>query len=472
MKYKLRVKSLPYREDSTQLFQAIAHLPNAVFLDSTYPHGTQGRFDILAAAPHTFIVHDKQTTEVWCHGEVTTHKGGNPLDLVRRYLKPIPASQAYPFLGGGIGYFAYDLGRHFEVLPDMARNNDMLPQMVLGMYDWAVIVDHATRHTSLIGVHSAEQSPPAWEEVCDLLLPEYSGAQSAQAFQAAGELNSNMSKPEYLQKFEQIMRYIHAGDCYQVNLAQKFSIPVAGDPFQAYCCLRKLAAAPYSAFLNFTAPGSFPDFQILSSSPERFLQVRARHVVTKPIKGTRRRLSDAILDQYQIDQLRSSVKDRAENLMIVDLIRNDISKNCRLASVHVSELFKVESFTNVHHLVSTIEGELCKDKDALDLLQGCFPGGSITGAPKLRAMEIIEELEPDRRNVYCGSIGYISNHGDMDLNIAIRTAVHCEGKLNFYAGGGIVSDSNGENEYQETLDKVSLFFRLLGLKSLSPKIKP
>src|SRR5690606_14358319 len=219
--------------------------------------------------------------------------------------------------------------------------------------------------------------------------------------------------------------------------------------------LRIINPAPFSAYLN------TPYAQILSASPERFLRVVGGRVETRPIKGTRPRAGHARLDAEIIEALAASEKDRAENLMIVDLLRNDLSKCCAPGTVRVPRLFEVESFATVHHLVSTVTGELRADRDALDLLRGCFPGGSITGAPKLRAMQIIEELEPHRRGVYCGAIGYLGFDGGMDLNIAIRTMVYSRGVIRFWAGGGIVADSRLEDEYQETYDKAAAMLRLL-----------
>jgi para-aminobenzoate synthetase component I len=219
--------------------------------------------------------------------------------------------------------------------------------------------------------------------------------------------------------------------------------------------LRRMSKAPYSAFLD------WPQLQILCASPERFLRVRQGRVETRPIKGTRPRSADAVEDTRLAEELRHHPKDRAENLMIVDLLRNDLGKNCEPGSVRVPKLFEVESYSNVHHLVSTVEGKLRAGCDALDLLRDCFPGGSITGAPKQRAMEIIEQLEPQRRGVYCGSIGYVGFDGNMDTNIAIRTLIHANNEIRCWAGGGIVADSQCDAEYQETLDKASEMLALL-----------
>jgi len=266
---------------------------------------------------------------------------------------------------------------------------------------------------------------------------------------------SNMDKSYYQQAFNKIKHYLKEGDSYQVNLAQRFVSRCSGNPWIAYKALRKMNAAPFSAYLN------FPECQVLSSSPERFLKVTDGEVETKPIKGTRPRIEHHAKDKSQIIALSESKKDRAENVMIVDLLRNDISKNCKDGSVTVPKLFDVESFATVHHLVSTVKGVLAEGQHALDLLRSCFPGGSITGAPKIRSMEIIEELEPNRRGIYCGSIGYIGFNGNMDTNIAIRTLVHSGNTIRFWAGGGIVNDSVMDDEYQESFDKAAALLKLL-----------
>ena len=452
----LFVRSLPYLSDSAELFERLVGLQGAVFLDSGQPVGETGRFDVLAALPERWISSRGGTTEVRCGEDVRVYRRRDPLEIVRECIAPLKAFEAYPFLTGAIGYVAYDFGRQIENLPEIAVDEEQLPDLMFGIYNWAVVVDHSARQTALLGLRADDS---AFEAACALLEERINGVDRGvrpQAFTTCGAVRANMSKQVYFEKFARVKRYIRDGDCYQVNLAQKFSVPVAGDPWDAYRCLRKINPAPFSAYLD------FGDHQVLSFSPERFLHARAGHIETKPIKGTRPRRADTAADAAEAGALRNSDKDRAENLMIVDLLRNDISKSCRSGSVKVSRLFDVESFANVHHLVSTIEGDFEEGKDALDLLKGCFPGGSITGAPKLRAMEIIEELEPHRRGIYCGAIGYISRHGDMDMNIAIRTVVHCDGRLSFFAGGGLVADSAAESEYQESLDKVSPMFDFFG----------
>jgi len=274
-------------------------------------------------------------------------------------------------------------------------------------------------------------------------------------FQVRGGITSNLSAREYRSAFDAIKQFLHAGDCYQVNLAQRFSAEAGGDAWAAYLELRRLSPAPYSAYLD------WPHVQILCVSPELFLQVRNGEVETRPIKGTRARSADSAEDARRARALRCDPKDRAENLMIVDLLRNDLARNCATGSVRAPQLFGVESYSNVHHLVSTVTGKLRAGCDALDLLRDSFPGGSITGAPKIRAMEIIEQLEPHRRGIYCGAIGYAGDDGNMQTNIAIRTLVYSRGEIRGWAGGAIVADSDCAGEYQETRDKASAMLEVL-----------
>ena len=328
--------------------------------------------------------------------------------------------------------------------------------MAVGIYNWAVVVDHQQRQSYLIG-HSHDEFQ--WR----LLIGMFSKLPSADAeqpFTVTGEIISNMDKAGYAHAFERIKHYLKEGDCYQVNLSQRFAANCEGQAWLAYRQLREMNSAPFSAYLN------LPQAQILSSSPERFLKLHNGKVETKPIKGTRPKKAYPASDWHQIDELRNSPKDRAENLMIVDLLRNDLGKTCRLGSVKVPNLFSIESYATVHHLVSTVTGVLSQGRHALDLLKSCFPGGSITGAPKVRAMEVIEELEPNRRGVYCGAIGYIGFDGNMDTNIAIRTLIHANGTIRFWAGGGIVNDSDLEEEYQECFDKAGALLKLLQKFSL------
>lgn len=444
---------LPYQADSAFLFAKIAQRPWAIYLDSGRPGNEYGRYDIMVADPvMTFTTH-AGVTEVRGQEGVQASRE-DPFFLLKQALQQYPRLQSdLPFTGGAVGYFGYDLARHIESLPNLAQDGEHIPEMMVGIYDWAVIVDHEKQQAWLVCCAIAEERKAGWKSLCALFDGHFT--QQASSFAIETPVRSNFDAASYQHAFERIQRYIHEGDCYQVNLAQRFSAAASGDAWQAYQYLRSIGPAPFMAFMN------LPGLQVLSDSPERFLQVAGRHVETRPIKGTRPRSSDADEDARQAAGLKSSLKDRAENLMIVDLLRNDIGKSCAIGSVRADRLFVLESYANVHHLVSTVTGKLADQFEAVDLLRGAFPGGSITGAPKLRAMEIIEELEPHRRGIYCGAIGYIGFDGNMDTNIAIRTAVYSHGEIRFWAGGGIVADSEADKEYRETWDKASTMLKLV-----------
>jgi para-aminobenzoate synthetase component 1 len=450
-----KIEELPYFEDSAALFLPWAERRWAVFLDSGFPHSQQGRYDILAADPVRTLVTRGNLTEIR-EGQSITLSPEDPFSLVRQALgesaEPVPG---LPFSGGAIGYFSYDLARRLEKLPDRAADAENIPEMVVGIYDWAVVVDHHERRTFLVGQGRSHDLESRWPHLVKAFSQIQTIGWQLEDFCIHGEVRSNLDRAKYGRAFDRIQHYILEGDCYQVNLTQRFSARCGGNPWSAYQLLRPINPAPFSAFLN------FPQVQVLSSSPERFLKVESGVVETKPIKGTRPRSPDPAVDAANAQELRASLKDRAENLMIVDLLRNDLGKHCAPGSVHVPGLFEIESYATVHHLVSTVRGRLAEGHDALDLLRGGFPGGSITGAPKIRAMEIIEELEPNRRGIYCGSVGYVGFDGNMDTNIAIRTLVHSDHTIRFWAGGGIVADSDCEQEYQECYHKAAALLHLL-----------
>jgi len=448
------IEELPYRADSACLFEAVADWPWAVFLDSARQDALRSRYDIIAAEPFATLVTRGGMTEIR-ERERSRISPDDPFALVRAMLHPgEPPLAGVPFAGGAIGYLGYDLARRIERLPVLARDAERLPEMAIGLYDWAVVVDHQERRAWLASHARDERTREDWRSLYHRFR-EPPPERARRPFRVVSPVQSNFTRQQYAQAFGRVLGYIVDGDCYQVNLAQRFAARVSGDPWTAYQGLRVLNPAPYSAYLN------LPFAQVLSASPERFLSVRERRVETRPIKGTRARAGHPKLDAEACEQLRTSAKDRAENVMIVDLLRNDLARTCRIGSVRVPRLFEVESFATVHHLVSTVTGELATGSDAVDCLRAAFPGGSITGAPKLRAMQIIEELEPNRRGVYCGSIGYLGFDGAMDTNIAIRTLVLSGGVARFWAGGGLVADSVLEDEYQETLDKAAGMLKLL-----------
>jgi len=443
----LRVERLDYTRDSALLFEALRSLPWPVFLDSGQSRTNDARFDILAADPTVRLLTRGAHTEIRTRTGAT-YSSADPLALVEAHLgDSAPATPDLPFAGGAIGYFAYDLGRLYEPIEPTAQADIDLPELVVGIYDWALVVDHVERKSVLVTAGRDPETERSWDRLIGML--SRGSARPRQHFEVLSAVRSTLDRPAYHRAFARVQEHIRRGDVYQINLTQRFDAEVRGDGWAAYRRLRDINPAPYSAFLD------YPFGQIMSSSPERFLHVAGAHVETKPIKGTRPRHVDPAVDRRFAEELAASPKDRAENVMIVDLLRNDLGKTCIPGSIEATKIFEIEHFANVHHMVSTIEGELSPGYSALDLLRGCFPGGSITGAPKVRAMQIIESLEPHRRSVYCGAIGYVGFDRNMDTNIAIRTLVRSGNSIFAWAGGGIVADSDENAEYQECLDKAS-----------------
>ncbi|MCP2121624.1 UNVERIFIED_ORG: para-aminobenzoate synthetase component 1 [Pantoea agglomerans] len=433
------VITLPWRADAAEFwFARLSHLPFAMLLHSGHADHPYSRFDIVVADPvKTLTTDDLSLTD-------------DPLVQLQQAINALGLSATpnpdLPFQGGALGLFGYDLGRRFETLPDLAQDDIPLPDMAVGLYDWALIVDHQKKTVSLLS-HRDVQARLVWLEAQQ---PAPAGP-----FTLTSDWRSNMSAAEYAEKFAHVQAYLHSGDCYQVNLAQRFQAAYRGDEWQAFTRLNASNKAPFSAFVRLEQGA------VLSLSPERFIHLAEGMIQTRPIKGTLPRLADPEADRKQAEKLAASPKDRAENLMIVDLMRNDIGRVAVPGSVRVPELFVVEPFPAVHHLVSTVTAQLPASRTACDLLRAAFPGGSITGAPKVRAMEIIDELEPHRRNAWCGSIGYVSLCGTMDTSITIRTLTACDGNLYCSAGGGIVADSQVDAEYQETFDKVNRILQQL-----------
>ncbi|AZF22792.1 aminodeoxychorismate synthase component I [Pseudomonas sp. R3-52-08] len=439
------VYPLPYRANPAEYFAAIRHAPGAVLLDSGRPTAERGRYDLLSAWPEATLAVEPDES------------GGDFLQRLRKSLThlgeaALPAGLELPFAGGLIGYLSYDFGRHLEQMPHLAVDDLHLPDARLGLYAWALISDHAAQSSQLVFHPSLADSER------QRLISLFSAAvvDTSAAFKLQGPMAPDLTAEAYRQAIVRIQDYIQAGDCYQVNFAQRFRAPCIGDPWAAYCALRKACPTPFSGFQSLPEGGA-----VLSLSPERFVKVSQRQVETRPIKGTRPRGPTPQEDAAHAADLLASPKDRAENLMIVDLLRNDLGRSCRIGSVKVPELFSLESYPNVHHLVSSVTGTLADDKDALDLIAGSFPGGSITGAPKIRAMQIIDELEPTRRGLYCGSLMYLDVRGEMDSSIAIRSLLVKDAQVCCWGGGGIVADSQWEAEYQESLTKVQVLLHTL-----------
>jgi para-aminobenzoate synthetase component 1 len=464
-------------------------LPYLLFLDSARDPARLGRYSFLAADP-AIVVHGKGArasmldTRTGTDTPLDSHALAGVRDLLAPHLTEA-IDGLPPFQGGAAGYLAYDWGAVLERLPSPRYDDLAIPDVVFPIYDWVIAWDHLERRawlisTGLPATDALEKSQRCSDRLALARERLSSRSLSTETFPrpapspvrhvehapsypvsdteipAGLDLRSSFTHRGYLDALTRVREYIIAGDIFQANLSQRFEAPLIESSWTLYQRLRGINPAPFAAFLE------FGDVTVASASPERFLHLdAARQVEARPIKGTRPRGVYPAHDAALGRALQESAKDRAENLMIVDLMRNDLSRVSLPGSVRVPELFALERYATVHHLVSTVTGALEPGRDAIDLLCATFPGGSITGAPKVRAMEIIAELEPSRRGVYCGSIGYISLTGVMDTSIVIRTYQAVHGRVYFSAGGGIVADSDPEQEYRETFDKARALIRAL-----------
>lgn len=452
------VESLPYSADSSPLMRRLSSMSMPAFLDSNSHIQGTARYDILSASPVAYVLKEQGVCS--CSDPDIKLSNEELFSVIKQlrdkylleYQHCIAPVAGLPFQGGLIGYLGY---------PRLQGRAGMdIADAFFAVYLWAVVVDHHARSSHLVfhPACSVEQQGL----VREMIYGEAAVAAVAEApsFSLRSNFANQLSRDDYGIAFRRVKEYILAGDCYQVNLTQQFLAECQGEPFAAYLRLRIENSTPYSAYLNWGSGA------LLSLSPERFLQKRGKQVTTEPIKGTRPRGRTESEDAELARQLLASEKDQAENLMIVDLLRNDLGRVCEIGSIEVNQLFQLQSFSNVHHLVSTVSGTLRQDKDAIDLLADCFPGGSITGAPKLRAMEIIEGLERTPRRAYCGSVFYLAADGRLDSNITIRTLLWQQGqqgqqgqqsqdRIFCWAGGGIVADSECDEEYRECFDKIN-----------------
>ncbi len=476
-----------------ELFELIKDRPYSFFLDSGMDPQRLGRYSFLGSEP--FLVMSSRGSEITLiRGREHEVQHGNPFDTIGKLLEvykldycPAPV----PFVGGAVGYFSYDLCHFVERLPSTAMDDLKLPECYFAFYDAIFAFDHLDGRAYLVATGFPEleegqrlkrarmrlEGMKNWLHASHSVIavsqsPEQSEGEAKQSrdrdcFVATAPRNdrqnkeimlkSNFIPEEYIKAVNRVREYIAAGDVFQVNLSQRFEADLEIPPYELYKRLRRVNPAPFASYLN------FPRVAIVSASPERFLKVQGDLVETRPIKGTRPRGRDPVEDQRLAQELTHSIKDRAENVMIVDLERNDLGRVCRYGTIKVTELAILETFPTVFHLTSTIVGRLRRGKSDIDLLKATFPGGSITGAPKVRAMEIIDELEPTKRSVYTGSIGYLSFNGDLDINIVIRTFLIRKGRAYFQVGGGIIYDSDSEAEYMETLDKAKALIQALQL---------
>jgi para-aminobenzoate synthetase component 1 len=453
----------------------LSELPHLLFLDSGGNHPQLARYSFVTAQPFAWL--RARGRQVWLDDQVLPTS--DPFSALADQLARHPVTSIPdlpPFQGGAAGLFGYDLCHHIERLPRPGCNEFETPDLALGFYDWVVAFDHAQKRAWIVSTGLPETDPTRRQRRALHRLqavqrrlrgpmpappgPRTNGTVAVRPAIAhpvphLSQVFSSFDRAGYLATVRRAIEYIHAGDCFQVNLAQRLLHPATLPPLELYRRLRERNPAPFAGYFD------LGDFAIASASPERFLRVQNGLVQTRPIKGTRPRGEAPAEDQARRQELLSSAKDRAENVMIVDLLRNDLGRVCRYGSIQVPKVCQIETFQYVHHLVSEVTGQLRDGLGPVDLLRAAFPGGSVTGAPKVRAMEIIAELEPTARGPYCGSLGYIGFDGTMDTNILIRTFTHGRGWVQFPVGGGIVADSRPEQEYDETWHKAEGLLRAL-----------
>ncbi len=439
------VKEIPWIEPSA-LFKSVASKRHVFCLDSSLSSNRLGRYSYIGFEPFMTCTVNGASVRIY-ENDHTRHINGDPFEIIDSLIakhRVLKIDAPVPFLGGAVGYLGYEL-RHFaEKLPRLPKHPAGYADAWFGFYDSLFAFDHQLHKAYFISnsVHGFDKLTT-------------NGTQDELTAGQSGGISSNMSFDEYVGMVNKAKQYIDEGEIYQANLSQQFKCHVSQSPDDLYLGLRSRNPAPFSCYLD------TGEVQILSSSPERFLKIDGARIETRPIKGTMPRGRTPEEDERLASKLQASAKDKAEHIMIVDLERNDLGRVCVPGSVNVDELMTPEKYATVHHLTSTITGTLRPDKTIAQILKACFPGGSITGAPKIRAMQIIDELEPTSRGVYTGSIGYLGFNGDLDLNIAIRTIVLQNGTASFNLGGGIVHDSDPQKEYQETLDKGKAIFELL-----------
>lgn len=463
--------------DPGRVLQRLAAWPHVLFLDSALAHPELGRYSFVTADPFEWIRARGQ--QVIVPGRGSPCAPADPFAVLAERLAlyrsdPIPGLP--PFQGGAAGLFGHDLCHHLERLPRPRFDEFAVPDLAVGLYDWVLAYDHAAGRAWLISTGFPEHDPVRRKRRArrrlaavrqrlahgPVAVPAFPGkpvpasALSPQwPVPGFPGLTSNFDRDGYLATVRRAIDYVHAGDCFQVNVAQRLLHPASLPPLELYRRLRERNPAPFAGYLD------LGDFVLASASPERFLRVQDGAVETRPIKGTRPRGRTPAEDEARRQELLASAKDRAENIMIVDLLRNDLGRVCRYGSVRVPALCRLETYRTVHHLVSEVCGRLREGLGPIDLLRAAFPGGSVTGAPKVRAMEIIAELEPTARGPYCGSLGYVGFDGSMDTSILIRTFTAGRGWIQFPVGGGIVADSVPEREYEETWHKAEGLLRAL-----------
>ncbi|MGG7143462.1 aminodeoxychorismate synthase component I [Clostridium nigeriense] len=446
----LKVREVKIDFNPLEIYNIFKNEKDTILLDSSKEDENLSKFSFIGLNP--FMIFESKANKAFIDGKEVD---GDPFlvldNLIRKYKVSEDIFTSIPLLSGAIGYISYDVCRILENIPDSSEEDFKISDMKFIFYNNIIIFDLKNNKQYITSLNGED------EEINDIQNKIKEAIHLAEEIvqEVNKEFISNFNKKDYKSAINKLKNYIVSGDVYIANMTQRFYTENIEDSFEIYKKLRSINKAPFSAFMN------FEDFQIISSSPERFLEINNRKVITRPIKGTRPRGKNKEEDIKNSLELLNSEKDKAELLMVVDLERNDLSKVCKPHSVKVTELFKLETYATVFHLVSTVEGILKDDVSSIKCIKECFPGGSITGTPKIRAMEIIEELEGLKRNIYTGSIGYFDFRGNADFNIAIRTIVKKNNKAYFGVGGGITYDSIEEDEYNETLDKAKALMRVL-----------
>ncbi|MEC1968149.1 aminodeoxychorismate synthase component I [Bacillus cereus] len=446
--------SIPYQLDFFKQYKFLSQdKPRHILLES----GRGGRYNIVGLNPVAVIQGKGEKLHISESGKETI-KRGNPLDLMQEYMEKWKTDynpEYPPFQGGAIGYFSYDCIRYIEKLPSLAEDDLNIPDIYFLLFDDVFVYDQKEKLlwiiTHYVDKHAeAEERLNEWKDLWVAEVPEVT-----MPFERPKKKNEAVAFTEtgFMKAVECIQEYIGAGDVFQVNLSTRQERTLQTHPLEIYTSLREINPSPYMGYLE------LGDFQIVSGSPELLIKKQGTEVSTRPIAGTRSRGADEQEDEELARELIENEKERAEHVMLVDLERNDLGRVCKYGTVEVDEFMVIEKYSHVMHIVSNVRGEVEEDKDAFDLVKAVFPGGTITGAPKIRTMEIIEELEPVRRGIYTGSIGWIGYSGDTELNIVIRTLLAKDGKAHVQAGAGIVIDSNPENEYKESLKKAIALWR-------------
>jgi para-aminobenzoate synthetase component 1 len=437
------IEEIQYVDNGSRIFDAISNEPFSIFLDSNYYSNMRGQFDIITATPETILITFGNTTKIISQNNVA-YSSKNSFELIKKFVsyQETPNIEL-PFTGGAIGFLGYDITYQLHKLPKYIPNDYIFPDMIIGIYNWAIVNDHMNKKTFLV---QNKEDKEQYRKIVKLIKKAVDNKNLVKSIR----FNPTISFSKYSSAFKKVKKHIEDGDCYQVNLSQRFDAYSSNSPWNIYKKISSKSQANYAAYFN-TLYG-----QIICQSPEKFIKINNRKLETNPIKGTIK-----IANSDSAYKLLNSKKNRAENLMIVDLLRNDLHKSCNADSIVVDKFCELLQLQSLFHLESKITGYLNNRTHPIDAIKYAFPGGSITGAPKIRSMHISESVEHRRRSIFCGSLVYISNNGNINSNIMIRTLLAQNSKIYAWAGGGIVLDSDLHSEYDETINKLDNIFSIL-----------